>query len=129
MQKILRNGVFYFLILILALWLIQGTFLSNKPPKKLNFNEFIKDVEAGKVAHVKILDTDKVIEATYKNGSKVKSSYPENYDIAKKLLSSDVEVEVEHKNMLWLSVLLNVAPWILLFSVDFHAAADAREWK
>lgn len=114
MQKILRNGAFYFLILILALWLIQGTFLSNKPPKKINFDKFVKDVEAGKVAQVKILDSDKVIEATYKNGSKVKSSYPENYDIAQKLLSSDVEVEVEHKNMLWLSILLNVAPWILL---------------
>jgi cell division protease FtsH len=114
LQKILRNGAFYFLILILALWLIQGTFLSSKPPKKVSFDKFIKDVEAGKVAQVKILDSDKVIEATYKNGSKIKSSYPENYDIAKKLLSSDVKVEVEHKNMLWLSILLNVAPWILL---------------
>jgi cell division protease FtsH len=114
LQKILRNGAFYFLILILALWLIQGTFLSNKPPKKINFDKFIKDVETGKVEEVKILDDDKVIEATYKRGGKFKSSYPENYDIAQKLLSSNVKVEVEHKNMLWLSLLINVAPWILL---------------
>ena len=115
MQKILRNGAFYFLLLILALWLIQSSLFSKQAPKTISFDRFMKDVEQGKVASVKILDDDRIIEATYKKDKTVrKASYPENYDIAEKLLSYNVKVDVEHKNMLWLSILINVAPWVLL---------------
>lgn len=124
MQKIWRSGLLYFFVLIVALYLIQRTFLPVPAPKEISFDEFMTKLDSGKIAEVKILERDNIIEARLvgeeQQGFNYKTTFPENFDIGKELLNKKgLKVQVEPQNAQWLSILAYVAPYLILLVIVF----------
>ncbi len=115
MQKKLKNVAFYFLIVILILFLARNSFFNSPSYKKVTFDKFVAAVESKQVKEAKILERDHLIKGKYKNGELFETNYVETYDIADKLLKHGVKIEIDPQNTMWLSILINLLPFGLIF--------------
>jgi cell division protease FtsH len=124
MKKALRSPVAYVLLagvlLLLAVNLLRG----GPHVDKLNLNTFIQDINEGKVASATLHDSSATATGRLKapdgsDGDHYQVSYPERYapELTQQLIDHKVpQVGAKHsKGSIWVSVLLNFLPILLLF--------------
>lgn len=119
MKRNIRNAIVYLLLIAAAMYFVYGG-MNKQEVQKINFREFMVQLEKGNVASVKLLERDRVIKGTFKEGKALhfETSYPESYDIASKILKSKgTKIEVDSQNNIWFSLLINLLPFglIILF--------------
>ncbi len=122
MKKLLKTAGLYILIVVLVIIFAQSYLFKKPAIKKLNFNQFISHLEEEKVKEVKILDRDKEIKGTLKNGQKFETSFPEDYrfgqgGLSAQLLKHKVKTTVNpQRGIDWWAVGLNLLlPLALIF--------------
>jgi len=111
-----KTALFWVVLLCTAvlLWKVmnngQGT-----AEKQLTFTEFVREVKAGNVESVEISGGAKV-SGKFKGGNPLRTVLPESYDKIYDLLQeNDVAMKFEDSGSpIWISVLLNLSPFILL---------------
>src|SRR6202035_4475189 len=124
MKKALRSPVAYVLLagvlLLLAINLLRG----GPHVDKLTLNTFIQDINEGKVASATLHDSSATVTGQLKaadgsNGVHYQVTYPERYasSLTQQLIDHKVpQVGSKHsKGSVWVSVLLNFLPILLLF--------------
>lgn len=115
LQRLFRSAGFYLILIILIIFVANSLFSKSEEPKTVRFDQFVADVQAGKVKEVLIQDKDKQVIGFYKNGLKFQTSYPSSYDISKLLLDNKVRTEIDLQRQIpWLSIILNFLPFILI---------------
>jgi len=115
LQRLFRSAGFYLILIILIIFVANSYFSKPEQTKNVRFDQFVADVEAGKVKEVLIQDKDKQVIGFYKNGLKFQTSYPSSYDISKLLLDNKVKTEIDLQRQIpWLSIILNFLPFILI---------------
>ncbi len=120
MNRTLRNIFLYIILVAVALYFVYGS-VSEPKVSKLNFREFIVQLENKNVREVTLLERDRIIQGTLnksigKSGPiKFETSYPEGYDITSKLLENNVSnIKVDPQNSFWLSIIVNMLPFVLI---------------
>ncbi len=89
MKKLFKTAGLYILIVILVIVFAQS-YLFNKPTtKKLNFNQFVSQLEAEKIKEVTVYNRDKIIKGTLKDDQKFETNYPDDYKFGQGGLSSE----------------------------------------
>ena len=122
MKKLLKTAGLYVLIVVLVIVFAQSYLFSKSDVKKLNFNQFIESLETEKVKEVKVLDRDKQIKGTLKDGQQFETTFPEDYKFGQGGLSSEllkykVKTTVDSQRGIdWWAVGLNLLlPLALIF--------------
>ncbi len=109
--------------LVISLMMILLFNMFNKPrtmPEKLNFTEFISQVEAGRITAVTIQGNDIYGKYEGKDGKEFHSYKPvSDADLTKKLIDKKVTITAkpDEEKFSWLSLLVSWFPFILLIGV------------
>ncbi len=116
MNRVFKNLIIYFFIVAIAMYFIYGG-LGKTDYKEVGFTYFINQLEAKNVQNVTILERDRIIKGTLKEGEprNFQTSYPADFDITNRLLESGVkDIKVDPQNSLWLSIIINLLPFALI---------------
>ncbi|MEA2294819.1 MAG: cell division protease FtsH, partial [Solirubrobacteraceae bacterium] len=125
MSRFFKSAAFPILIVIVLAFfaskLISDSDQSNKP----NFEQFISQVDSGKVESVTMRTKDNSLDVVLKGGAKYQTGYPMNYEpiLTNKLLKDaqqgslqSFDVKPARSNVL-LSLLTYVLPFVLFFGL------------
>lgn len=116
MNRVIKNLLIYFFIIAVAAYFIYGG-VNSISYEEVGFTHFINQLEAKNVQSVTILERDHIVRGELKKGSPkyFQATYPQDYDLTSKLLESGVEnIKVDPQNSLWLSILINIFPFVLI---------------
>ncbi len=118
MNPFLRQVTFY-LVIALIVVLLLTMFTSDKPPEKIDYNEFIKKVEADQVEDVTIYGNE--IEATLKGGRLITTHRPEDHNLSDLLLEKDIAYRTNAPKSppFWQTALTYMIPILLLIGIFF----------
>jgi len=109
----------FLIVMFIALWRLFDQ--SKGQPKKHSWSEFIALVDSGKVAEVRVKELDYL--GKQKDGSTFVTTGPldASATIAQRLIEKGVTVEYEkpEQNSLWVTVLLQYFPLVLVFLLIF----------
>lgn len=123
MKKILKSGIFWFIIILLLFFYInyRGVFSGAfKGPEKPAFDQFITLVKKGQVDKVEIKAKDSEIQGTYKNGKQFEVAYPPDYKISDLLVANKISITVNpQKDNIYLVLLIQFAPFLLILFLFF----------
>jgi len=118
MNSNVKTAIFWVILIcvVVLLWTVVKTG-TGRTDRQLTFSEFLNEVEAGKVKSVTISGID--VRGKYKEESLgLRTTIPSNYPNVYTLLrDKGVNVDIKEANSgSWVSVLINVIPFILLLA-------------
>ncbi len=118
-----RNWIFWVLMLVLALFLVQVFSDTNSGPvaTELTYDQFVKRGESGEIAKA---DFEKnKVTGTLANGEAFTTTVPEFSQIEDRLVEWGVEVDVKPdvEMPILLRVLINILPFVLFIGIIFYA--------
>ncbi len=118
-----RNWIFWVLMLVLALFLVQVFSDTNSGPvaTELTYDQFVKRGENGEIAKA---DFDKnKVTGKLANGEAFTTTVPEFSQIEDRLVEWGVEVDVKPdvEMPILLRVLINILPFVLFIGIIFYA--------
>jgi cell division protease FtsH len=120
-NRIFRSAAFYVVAALVVLVVVSNLLKGGGRVEKLSLSEFERRLAAGEVRTATLHDKDSVAKGELADGTKYKVSYPAEYadELTKELRAQDdVKVEVDRqKESVWLSVLFNFLPFLLLIGV------------
>jgi cell division protease FtsH len=119
-NKVVKSTVVYVLVAILGLFLLAKALTATPGREKLDTLEFTRLLEARQVEEAKLYDRDHVIKGELKDGKKYEVKFPDRYtdEITTKVVDSGVNLPVDNqKDSLWVTLLFNFAPFVLIIAV------------
>ena len=128
MRRIFRNAGTYVLLALILLFVAAQLLSGGTPAKKLSLTELEQAAARGEIVKIDLEEPDDKAKGTLKNGTKFEAKYPAEYAdelTAKLRASSDPTgkpLDVGAKKIsesLWISLLFNFLPFILLFGLFF----------
>jgi len=119
-NKVVKSTVVYVLVAILGLFLLAKALTATPGREKLDTLEFTKLLDARQVEEAKLYDRDHVIKGELKDGKKFEVKFPDRYtdEITDQVIKAGVNLPVDNqKESLWVTLLFNFAPFILIIAV------------
>jgi cell division protease FtsH len=120
-NRIFRSAAFYVVLALVLLIVASNLLKGGSKTEQLSLSEFENDVAHSKVVSAEILDKDNEVKGELSGGHKYKVRYPAEYAdelTAEIRRHDDVKLTVNaQKQSVWLSVLVNFLPFILLIAV------------
>ncbi|NLL20591.1 MAG: cell division protein FtsH, partial [Firmicutes bacterium] len=119
-NRFLRQATFYLLIFMIAVALIQAF---SKPPEVVRdinyYPQFIEHIEKGEIEEVTLVGNQ--VEATLKDGSKVKTYKPADDDLSARLIEHKIAFnqQPEPEPPWWSTLLTYLIPFILIIGLFF----------
>ncbi len=120
MNKVVKSTLVYVFVAILGLFLLAKALTATPGREKLDTLEFTKLIDAHQVETVKLYDRDHVIKGELKDGKKFEVKFPDRYtdEITDQVIKAGVNLPVDNqKESLWVTLLFNFAPFILIIAV------------
>jgi cell division protease FtsH len=119
-KRLSRPLVIYLAVAVLLLVVAGSWMRRTTAGEKLTLDQYERLVEQEKVETAVIKDRDHKVEGELKSGEKYSVNYPAEYsdELTAQLTTNQVEVKVDQqKESVWLSLLFNVLPILLLFGL------------
>jgi cell division protease FtsH len=119
-NKVVKSTVVYVLVAIVGLFLLAKALTATPGREKLDTTDFFGLLEAKQVQEVKLYDRDHLIKGELKDGKKFEVKFPDRYtdEITGRVVDADVNLPVDNqKDSLWVTLLFNFAPFILIIGV------------
>ncbi len=124
-KKTSRTLAFWIALILLSVLFVQLYYGGREELVKIDYTDFINQVEDGNVKRVQFIERDiegefnqpytKLVDGRRGTYTKFKSYLPfDDPDLVKKLNEAGVTVSAEPVNFNWASVLLSTLPWLLL---------------
>ncbi|MDQ1397962.1 MAG: cell division protease FtsH, partial [Acidimicrobiaceae bacterium] len=120
MKKFLRSPIFYVVVALLALLILSNLLRGGSSTEKPSLNEYLHRVDAGEVKTADVVGQDQV-KGQFSDGKKYEVGITPEFsdELTTRLLDAKVQpkiVERQKKDNVWLTVLLNFLPFILLLA-------------
>jgi cell division protease FtsH len=121
MNKILKNPIFYLLLIIVAIWAVAAVLSSSGRAKKLSTSDFERKLRAGEVTSVTVFRNSGKLEGTLSDSSKFTSTYLSPDETAQLLRDHpEVKSDTNPENpSLWGSLLTSILPFIFILGIFF----------
>ena len=128
MKRVFRNGLFYVVLAIGALFIAARLFSGGTPPEKVALSDLTAKAAVGQLRSADIVEPDDKVQGILADGKKFETRFPAEYadeltTILKDSKNPDGKpllVDAKHKSdSLLLSLLLNFLPFIFLFGIFF----------
>ncbi|MER3452932.1 MAG: cell division protein FtsH [Acidimicrobiia bacterium] len=121
MNRIFRSAAFYVVAALVVLVVVSNLLKGGDKVTRLSLSDFERRVAAGEVRTATIHDKDDVVKGELADGTRYRVTYPSEYadELTKELRArDDLKLEVDRqRESVWLSVLLNFLPFLLLIAV------------
>lgn len=131
MNKFYRSIVFYVLILLAIVGVVQYLTGSDHSQKPIAYSQFVQDVKSGQITngvHVTPEGLTASIDGTLKNGDKftTRALYDDNLEPL--LTSNQVQFDVapQPKASIWIQFLESIVPFVFLFILMFFLFNQAQ---
>ncbi len=120
MNRAVRTTAVYVLVALVGLFLLTQAFGGGESEKRIELNQYTRLLERDQVASAKLYDKDHLIKGELENGDKFEVKYPDQFtdEITQLTLDAGVKLPVDNqKESLWLTLLFNFAPFVLIIAV------------
>ncbi|MEO7555055.1 MAG: ATP-dependent metallopeptidase FtsH/Yme1/Tma family protein, partial [Acidimicrobiales bacterium] len=121
MKKRLSRPIIIYLVLAVAVLVVGMAWLNaGSGPNKVNLDEFRQLIADGKVQEATLKDKDHRVTGKLTSGEEFTVNFPAEYadELTQQLTDSDVRLTVdEQSESLWVSLLINFLPIVLLFGL------------
>lgn len=127
MSKLIRNLVFYLLIVIMGVWIYDYYNVSTTPKNEMSYSNFMKEVQQGTVKSVTIIDNAE-IHGTLQNGNQFTTIAPRDEKMVDTLRGKDVEIKAElppQPSMLS-NLLTSLLPMVVIVILWFFMMNNAQ---
>jgi cell division protease FtsH len=119
-NKVVKSTVVYVLVAVAGLFLLAKALTASPGREKVDTLEFSKLLDDHQVATAKLYDKDHDIKGELKDGKKYEVKFPDRYtpEITDEVLKGGVHLPVDNqKDSLWVTLLFNFAPFVLIIAV------------
>ncbi len=119
MNKFLKNVLFYLLIIICAIWIIDSYSANTMQKTDISYTAFMKHVQQDEVQQVTVVDN--VIRGKLKNGNDFTTVVPKDDSLIPTLRARDIEIKAElpPEPPWWTTVLSSLLPMLLVVGIWF----------
>ncbi|HEY3238031.1 MAG TPA: ATP-dependent metallopeptidase FtsH/Yme1/Tma family protein, partial [Acidimicrobiia bacterium] len=120
MNRAVRMTIVYVLVALVGLFLLTQAFGGGESHRRIELSEYTRLLERDRVASAKLYDKDHLIKGELENGDKYEVKYPDQFTekITQLTLDAGVKLPVDNqKESLWLTLLFNFAPFVLIIAV------------
>lgn len=120
MNKFLRQAMFYLLILMIAVALLQTINFEQEVVREIDYYpDFIKSIEAKKIKEVVITGQD--VEGEFTDGEKFRTIKPEDDNLTARLEENNIpfRAQTPPEPPWWSTLLTYLIPFILLIGIFF----------
>ncbi len=108
-----KRFAIYLILFALAIYAAVYLLDTEGRVKEVTYSQFLRELEAGNIKSVLI--KEQLLEATERDGGKLKTYYPNDPELIKELKAKHVDIEVKPSSeSTWWYLLLNVIPYALL---------------
>ena len=119
MRRILRGPFVYVLVVLGALWMFLAFATRESPATELSITQLQAKADAGLVASAEFLERSSLVTGELTDGTRYQTPYLAEYgddllDILKRAGVDEISADTQARSV-WLGVLLNVLPFVLLF--------------
>ena len=122
-----------YIIFAIVVFLVLGQRFSDSLKKEVNYNDFIKKVESGKVEIVDIdKESGKIEYSLKKDDTTYYTNYPYSDNFEEKLLKEDIKIEYHEKSWLLTALEIGFTPLLLillLFSMKNVLSGGAEPYN
>ena len=94
-KKLLRSGLIYFVLLIIAIYLAVSVFGQPKVNEIKSFNKFVKIAESNQIKKAVIFPKKQSVEGTLKSNEKFRVFYSEDFPMTSFLEKQEVDFRVD----------------------------------
>ncbi len=129
MKKLSRRSLIALLAAVVLAVAIGSWLGQDAKPKTYTLDKFEALVRSSKVADAKIKDRDHKVTGALTDGSKYQVSFPSDYTetLTKELRTKPIKIDTtQQEQSLWLSLLLNLAPVLLLIGVFLYFVSSMQ---
>jgi cell division protease FtsH len=119
-NKVVKSTVVYVLVAIVGLFLLAKALTASPGRERVDTLEYSKLIDAHQVDTAKLYDRDHLIKGELKDGKKYEVKFPDRYtdEITDLTVKGGVHLPVDNqKDSLWVTLLFNFAPFILIIAV------------
>jgi cell division protease FtsH len=119
-SKVVKSTLVYVLVAVVGLFLLAKALTASPGREKIDTLEFTKLLDDHQVATAKLYDRDHVIKGELKDGKKYELKFPDRYtdEMTDTVLKAGVNIPVDNqKDSLWVTLLFNFAPFVLIIGV------------
>lgn len=127
MNRFLRQAVFYMLMVLIAVALLQQFGKGQAAPRSIKYYpEFIELIESKQLIHVELRGND--IEATLEDGTKVETFRPEDDNLTARLIEHGIPFDPgpPERPPWWMTLLTSFLPFLLLIGLFFFFMQQAQ---
>jgi len=128
-KKLSRRSLIALLAAVVLAVAIGSWLGQDAKPKTYTLDKFEALVRSSKVADAKIKDRDHKVTGALTDGSKYQVSFPSDYTetLTKELRTKPIKIDTtQQEQSLWLSLLLNLAPVLLLIGVFLYFVSSMQ---
>jgi cell division protease FtsH len=123
LKRSYKNIALLVLLIVVMFLIFRNPLFVSAPVTEMSLNEFVTKINSGGLntsEPLTIKGEDKIIEGKLADGTSFKVSYLQNYDVTKLLLDKNIPFKVNNqKQSIWLQLLLNALPFLLIFGLIF----------
>jgi cell division protease FtsH len=119
-NRAMRTTIAYVLAALVGFFILAQAFSGGEERERVELNEYTRLLERDQVAEAKLFDKDHLIRGELENGDKFEVKYPDQFtdEITQLTLDAGVNLPVDNqKESLWLTLLFNFAPFVLIIGV------------
>jgi cell division protease FtsH len=119
-NRAVRTTIVYVLVALVGFFLLAQAFSGGESRKRIDLVEYGRLLERDQVATAKLYDKDNLIKGELENGDKFEIKYPAEFsdEVTQLTVDAGVKLPVDNqKESLWLTLLFNFAPFVLIIAV------------
>ncbi len=120
MNRAVRTTIVYVVVALIGLFFLTQAFGGGEKHKRIELSEYTRLLERDQISSAKLYDQDHLIKGELENGDKFEVKYPAEFtdEITQLTLDAGVKLPVDNqKESLWLTLLFNFAPFVLIIAV------------
>jgi cell division protease FtsH len=123
LKRSYKNIALLILLIVVMFLIFRNPLFVSTPVTELSMNDFVAKVNSGGLSTAEpltIKGEDKIIEGKLADGTSYKVSYLQDYDVTQLLLDKNIPFKINNqKQSIWLQLLLNALPFLLIFGLIF----------
>ncbi|MGH9037611.1 MAG: ATP-dependent metallopeptidase FtsH/Yme1/Tma family protein, partial [Acidimicrobiia bacterium] len=116
----MRTTIVYVLAALVGFFLLAQAFSGGESRKRIDLVEYKRFLQRDQVATAELYDRDNLIKGELENGDKFEIKYPAEFsdEVTQMTVDAGVRLPVDNqKESLWLTLLFNFAPFVLIIAV------------
>ncbi|MEO7804477.1 MAG: ATP-dependent zinc metalloprotease FtsH [Actinomycetota bacterium] len=119
MNRIIRNPILYFLVIIAVIWSVTYSINKDAGVKKIEYGQFKQQLVAGSIKTVEVSKNSSKLEGKLSNGKRYQSTFLDSKGLDDLLAQNpDVRLEIKNDNpSFWTSLIGSILPFIIIIAV------------